>query len=273
MDQNLISEPRKINDFNEIKNLATTLEVEISLVLESLLSQFKDRKKGIRIISKKMGIHEKTVIRLLNNENRPGYQTVFKIYRVFFNEFNDAKVLELVPEVVRDYLIKCNPQELIPNKNYSPLADLELQKNPIVSEIYIIAATGPVGLEDIETRFGNYGVSLLNKMLENKLLCEVHKHVYITGDVRPVFTGETILSVGSTMIANHAKPLDEDVNWNNYISFYAEGINEETYRKWIEIDEEAHNKKLELARDSANFGNTRAFTFMITEKIELNKLQ
>ena len=266
MDQN----PTIVPD--EKKYMPSSLEGEIILAFESLLSQYKDRKKGIRILSKKMGIHEKTVIRLLNNENRPGYQTVFKIYRVFFNEFNDAKVLELVPEVVREYLIKSNSQEIIANKDYSPLADLELQKNPIVAELYVIAATGPVALDDIEYRFGKYGIELLYKMIEKGLLSEVHKNVFIIGDFHPVFSGETIISVGSTLINNHAKPAAGEEVMNNYIAFYAEGLNEKAYEQWITIDEEAYSKKLEIARDNNNLGEFRAFTFMVTEKIELTKL-
>ena len=265
MDQISINKPQDTYD-------RTSLEGAICDALNSLLSQFKDRKKGIRILAKKMGIHEKTLNRILNNENKPGYQTVFKIFRIFFNEYNDRKILELVPDVVRQYLIKNNAQELSEEKNYSTLADLELQKNPIASEIYIIAATGPVSYDDIAIRFGQYGLEILKKMLTSNLLQEVHKDIFVKGVNHPTFSGETIIAVGSTMIASHAKIASGEELDKNFISFYAEGLSEESYKEWLAIDQMAHQKKFELTRNPQNLGPVRAFTFMITEKIELNKL-
>lgn len=260
-----------------IQNLAArtnaTLENEIVLAIESLLEQYNDKKKGLRILSKKMGIHEKTLTRILNFENKPGYQTVFKIYRVFYNEFNDAKVLDLVPGIVKEFLIKSNSQELSLEKKYSTIADIELQKNPIVAELYIIAATGPIQFDQILNRFGSYGVEILTKMIDKGLLHEAHKNTFILGEVHPVFNGETIVSVGSVMIANHAKPYKGDELDKNFISFFAEGLTESAFQQWLLIDQEAHKKKIELSRDPKNLGSERAFTFMISEKIELNGVQ
>lgn len=260
-------------DNNESPLTQAPLHYEVANAIKTLLSQYKDPKKGLRILSGKMDIHEKTLNRILNGENRPGYQTVFKIYRVFFNEYNDAKVLELVPEIVRQFLLKNNAQILSAEKTYSTIADIELQKNPIVAEIYIIAATGPISLDEIEFRFGNYGIELLNKMVEKNLLQETHKNIYVTGNNHPVFSGDTIVSVGSAMIASHAKPALADVLNKNFISFYAEGLSEETYQQWLAIDQRAYKEKFELTRDPKNLGSVRAFTFMISEKIELNNLQ
>jgi hypothetical protein len=256
----------------EMQDLGSSksLEQEIVSVIESLLIPFKDRKKGFRILSKKMGVHEKTLVRLLNLENKPGYQTVFKIYRVYFNEFNDVKLLTLVPKVVARFLEKSNSQVLESNKIYSNVADIELQKNPIVAELYILAATGPLHFSDVETRFGTYGIELLEKMLSKELLHQVHKDIFVTGMNHPVFNGETIVSVGSVMIAAHAKPGAADILDQNFISFFAEGLSNDAYQKWLQIDQEAYRKKFELCRNPANLGSTRAFTFMISEKIVLN---
>jgi hypothetical protein len=264
---------QKLVNQNSDTGLMSSLEGEISNAIESMLGQFKDRKKGLRILSTKMGIHEKTLNRILNKENKPGYQTVFKIYRVFFNEYNDAKILNLVSENVRDFLQKSNSQELTGDKNYTTNADLELQKNPIISELYIIAATGPITHDQVEYRFGKYGIELLVKMLEKGLLHEAQKNVYIIGNNHPVFSGETIVSIGSAMIAGHAKPSSGEEMGNNFISFYAEGLSPEAYNEWLAIDQKANQKKFELSRDPKNLGSVRAFTFMITENIELKNLQ
>ncbi len=250
----------------------SSLSAHIKHALETMLANYQDSKKGIRILSKKMGIHDKTLQRILNQKNKPNYQTIFKIYRVYFNEFNDAKILNLVPSEVKEYLVKNNAQELKEEKNYTSDADRELQRNPITAEIYIIAATGPLYTEHIQDRFGKYGVELLEKMVRSGLLNEVHKDVYVLGPNQPNFNGDTIVSVGSTMINNHAKPDNGEELDKNFISFFAEGLSEEAYLKWLSIDQEAFKKKFELSRDPKNLGKIRAFTFMISETIQLKEL-
>lgn len=261
----------EISSSNESDNLSVAKHVDQAL--EQLLSQFKDKKKGIRILAKKMGIHEKTLNRLINQENAPSYQTVFKIFRVFFNEFNDAKLLDLVPKEIKDFLIKANPQEVVASKSYTSNADTELQKNPIVAEIFILVATGPLTMEDIEYRFGRYGVELTAKMIEKNLIVEAHKGVYVLGNNQPEFNGDTILSVGKVLTEAYAKVHKAEELNNNFISFFAEGLSEEAYGKWLEIDQEAFRKKFELSKDPKNLGAKRAFTFMISETMELKDIQ
>jgi hypothetical protein len=256
----------------EITSGEISIEGHVKEALGTLLTQYKDQKKGLRLLSKKMGIHEKTLTRLLNQENKASYQTVFKIYRVFYNEFNDAKLIALVPQKIKEFLLKYNAQELSEEKNYTSNADKELQKNPVVAELFILAATGPLNIEFVETRFGNYGVNLLSSMVKSELLNEVHKGVYVLGQNQPQFTGETIVSVGTAMIAAHAKPDAGEELDKNFISFFAEGLSEEAYKEWLRIDQEAFKKKFELSRDQKNLGNVRAFTFMISESMQTMEL-
>ncbi len=248
-----------------------SLSESVIFALNDLLMEFKDKKKGLRILSKKMGIHEKTLTRILNGENRPSYQTVFKIFRVFYNEFNDSKVISLVPNSVKDFLIQNIPQDLTSGQNFTSDADLELQKNPIVAEIFILAATGALQLDEIQYRFGKYGVDLVSKLIEKNILNEIHKDVFILGKNQPVFNGDTIVAVGKTMIEAHAKPKNGDELDQNFISFFAEGVSEEAYQEWLAIDQDAFQKKFNLVKDKKKLGKKRVFTFMITEQI--NEIQ
>ena len=250
-----------------------TLEEEVRLALMSLTSTYKDSKKGARLLSKKMGISEKTLSRLITNSCKPNYQTIFKLFRVYFNEYNDARVLNLVPEVVREYLASRNPQDLTLNQNYNLDSDILLQNNSVLAEIYIIASTGPIHLDEIEYRFGQNGVELVNKMLDKKLLAEIQKDLFTVGKNQPIFDGKTIVAVGNTMIHSQAKPENGESLGNNFIGFYAEGLSESAYQKWVAIDRRAFQEKYELTRDQNNLGSRRAFTFMISETINTKELQ
>ncbi|MBC7537666.1 MAG: helix-turn-helix transcriptional regulator [Bacteriovorax sp.] len=248
------------------------LEGEILFAINKLISTFIDKKKGLRILSKQMGVSEKTLTRIINQTSKPNYQTIFKIYRVYFNEYNDAKVLKLVPTIVKDFLLKRNPQELLTNQNYNLDSDILLQSNSVIAEIYIIASTGPVTLDEILYRFGVNGVELVSKMIEKKLLSEIHKNVFILGKNQPTFDGNTIVSVGQSLISSHAKPSSGESLGNNFISFYAEGLSESAYNEWLAIDRKAFEQKYELTRNSKNLGSIRAFTFMISETIQTKEL-
>ena len=269
--QNMQTEIIHSESLKEANNLS--LEGEIQFALNSLVSTYKDSKKGLRLLSKKMGIGDKTLIRLINQTGRANYQTVFKIFRVYFNEYNDARVLSLVPATVREYLIKRNPQELSTNQNYNLDSDILLQNNSVIAEIYIIASTGPVHLEDIEYRFGRNGIDLVSKMLDKKLLHEMHKDVFTIGKNQPIFDGSTIVSVGSALISSQAKPENGESLGNNFIAFYAEGLSESAYKEWIAIDRRAFQEKYELTRNQENIGKKRAFTFMISETIQMQDSQ
>jgi len=247
------------------------LQAEIVKAISTLLCQYKDPKKGLRILAKKMGIHEKTLNRILQGENRPGYQTVYKIFRVVFNVYNDAQVLQMAPASVRQFLEKATVQVLSPEKNYTPLADLELQRNPIGTEIFVLAGTGPIRLEQIQERFGAYGLEILGKLKSKGLLEERQKGLFVTGRNHPVFDGEMILAAGSVMTASHAKPQMTDERKQNFVSFYAEGLTTQAYQAWIRADEEAYQKKLAIAREPTNLGSVRVFTFMVTEQIRLSE--
>ena len=86
-------------------------------------------------------------------------------------------------------------------------------------------------------------------MLEKNLLIEAHKNVFIPGNNAPVFTGETIISIGSAMISSHAKTTAGEEMDKNFVSFYAEGLSPEAYAQWLAIDQEAYKRKFELTRD------------------------
>lgn len=257
--------PMKGGDQDEV------LKLQVSEDLKKKLGEFNDPKKGIKVMAMLMGIHEKTLKRLIDCENRPGHQTVFKIYRVLFHSQNDTQLLELVPNAVKEFLIKAHPRGLSDTVRYNIHVESELKKDPVFCEIYFLAGAGGVTREYISYHYGKYGERVLEKMLEQDVIASLGKNNYILGTNQASLTVETIHSVGKHLVERYYKPENADSLGENYISLYAQGLSEEAFNKWLEIDKEAFLQKVKLAECSENWGDVKAFTFNVTDTLKESK--
>jgi hypothetical protein len=247
------------------------LKLQVAEDLKKKLAEFNDPKKGIKVMAMLMGIHEKTLKRLIDCENRPGYQTVFKIYRVLFHSQNDTQLLELVPNPIKEFLIKAHPRGLNDTVRYNLNVEVELKKDPVFCEIYFLAAAGGITKEFISFHYGKYGERVLDKMVEQDVLAPLGKNKYILGTNQASMTVETMSLVGQHLVDRYYKAENSDNMGDNYISFYAQGLSEEAYNQWLKIDKEAFLKKTEIVKDSTNWGDIKAFTFGVTDTLTESK--
>lgn len=252
------------HDEHELRN-------QVSKDLTVKLSQYRDPKKGIKILASQMGIHEKTLKRLIECQNKPGYQTLLKIYRVVFNTQQDNEVLEKSPEVVKQFLMGHNPKPFDSQVTYSLDVEMEINRDPVFAEIYLMGATGGVTREYVMFQFGQYGDRLLQKMLEQKVLVPQDKYRLILGPQQASLGPETLKHLGQLCIEHYLKPENGDLSGENFHAFFAESLSEEAYNEWLKIDEEAFTKKVQLANRPGSQGEHRVFTFIATDTISRSK--
>lgn len=244
------------------------LKKQVSIDLKRKLDEFNDPKKGIKVMAMLMGIHEKTLKRLIDCENRPGHQTVFKIYRVLFHSQNDTQLLELVPNPIKEFLIKAHPRGLNDTIRYNINVEAELKKDPVFCEIYFLAGSGGVTREFISFHYGKYGERVLDKMVDQDVLAPLGKNNYTLGTNQASMTVETMALIGQHLTERYFKAENTDELGQNYISLHAQGLSEEAYNEWLKIDKEAYLKKCEIAKDSNNWGDIKAFTFNVTDTLQ-----
>lgn len=244
---------------------------QVAIDLNKLFCSMSHIKNKIRMISGKMEIDKKTLVRLMEKGSKPNYMTVFKIYRYLLNEFDDAKLLDRCPEVIKTYLKSANTQIFEKNISYTSNVNKELNSNPIFAEIYVLCSTGPVSLKEVEERFGQYGKNVVDKMLKMNILAERKKGEYVLGLNQTSITNETILSIGVYIVESYAKPQNAYELNNNVMCFYSEGLTEAVYQEWIRIDQVAHQKKIELANRQLSKGTKRVFTFGVTDTLEIRE--
>ena len=240
----------------------------VSSDLKYLLKQYRNPKVGLRLLAGKIGIHEKTLKRLIDCCNKPTYLTLYKIYRIYFNTQNDRVVYERAPEVVQVELKKGNPKKVDTLINYSTRVEDQLVNDSVFREIYILCATGPVREEFIQFRFGQFGTECLRQMLTQKVLDRTEGGTFVLGENQANFTPNLIKLMGAHFVDKYSKPENSDVKGNNLIAYYAEGVSHETYQEWLKIDEDAFYKKIELTKNNGAKGDVRAFTFMATDTLE-----
>lgn len=249
--------------------LAEAAAIRVAADLNAYLLKSDEPSRRLKFVATKTGIHEKTLRRVARKQNRPTYITVFKIYRHLLNEADDAKLLAQVPSEIAAYLQQANPQSFEDGKSYSVDAERELLVNPLASELVILCATGPIKTSFIRKRYGDYGLQVMNMLIERQILSSVSHDQVCTGRVQPNISPETVAAFGIQMSRSYLRPEVAYVTGENFIGFYAEGLTEAAKQKWLAIDKEAFDRKVELAKLPENRGDLRAFTFIATDVVDV----
>lgn len=248
------------------------LKIQVGKDLQTQISRYPSQKEGLKKLTKQTGLTSKTIQRLLKMENRPGYSTLFKIYRAIHQTQNDSALINLVPKIVKEEILKKNPlfQEQKVNHQISFHNDIEvlIQQNPCFAEIYFICAAGIINHDFIKSRFGEFGVETLCQMLEIKVIKEVSHQKYTLGNTQTHIGPETMKRVGLNVLNKYFRTQSSELGGENLIAFYTEGLSLETYQQWLKIDENAFHQKMELANKAGAKGDIKAFTFMAIDQIK-----
>ncbi len=240
------------------------LREQVSFDLQKELENYSDKAKGFKALSRKCLIHEKTIKRLINLQNTPGHLTLYKIYRTIYRIDDNAKLLNIIPPIIAEAIREGDPNLCKENVHFTFQIERELRKDPVFREIYFRSAAGRITRGEIVYRFGVYGEEILNKMVREEVLEPVGKDEFKSGPVRATLDTHTAQIVSLSMIETFFKSENTDNPGENYIGLFVDGLDEDTYDQWLRIDQEAFNKKVELAKKSSG-GENRVFTIQCTD--------
>lgn len=254
---------------NEINNLEVSrnldLKEQVAFDIQSHLRQFRNESIGLRKLSEKSGIHQRTLKRLLAQENRPGYQTLVRLYTCLIDSPNGGLLLKNIPKKVAKEIEKKSPISTKGNLEYSEEANNEMLYDKVFAEIYCLASMSPITNEYIQYRYGMSGAETLDKMLDLGVLKLINNNTYTTGDKQIEFSPKLVKRLGLNLVEKYTKTEDVDLAEKNLIAFYAEGLSPEGYREWLKIDQEAFYKKIEVTKKDGMLGDIKTFTFMATD--------
>lgn len=267
------SKPKKKSKASERSSSKASLELtrQVAEDLNRALDQFKNKKKGLRILALRMGIHEKTLKRLMSLENQPGYLTLYKIYRAIVPAPNDSELLEKVPKIIREQILKNNPQKHGQGVIYNGELEQELISNRVMGEIYFLAACSAIRRDEISHRYGLFGLDVLNRMLSLGALKESSPHLYVLGPNQANYSPEGVKRLGINLIESFFDIERSNLQGQNYIGVFAEGLSEDGYREWHRILKEAFQKMIEVTKHPGALGSIRSFCFVATDIMKVEK--
>lgn len=254
-----------INELQEKAIPSLGLKEQVALDLRSHLKQFRSESIGLRKLSEKSGIHQRTLKRLLAQENRPGYQTLVRLYTCLIDSPNGGLLLKNLPEKVASEIQKKSPVSTTGNLEYSEEANKEMFYDKVFAEIYCLASMSPITNEYIQYRYGMSGAETADRMLDLGVLKLTKTNMYTTGDKQIEFSPKLVKRLGLNLVEKYVKTQDVDLAEKNLIAFYAEGLSPEGYRAWLKIDQEAFYKKIEVTKKEGMLGDIKTFTFMATD--------
>lgn len=250
-------------NFSHLRKNDSTLNLneQLQLDLANYLDRFQDKSFALRKLAKNSGLNPKTIKRLLSAKNKPTYQTLFRLYRILLDENCYQTLLAKCPRVVASEI-----------ENYNPVAKEEttfddsyflefIQKEPLLIEILILAGTGPLHKSKVAFQYGQYGLEVLLKLIEEGYLQEVDKEIYGHSKKVPNFDAETLKYMGNYFIHRFFKSENAQTKDQNIMNFYAEGLNAEGMQKWLEIETKSFYQKVEIANNPEYRGEIPVFTF------------
>lgn len=243
------------------------LREQVSTDLRNYLNEFSDPKKAVRIASINIGIHQKTLKRLIDQSNTPTYLTLYKIYREVFKIQNDSLLLQMVPEVVKKELILENPKDIVSHIQFNVEVEDSINSDPVFMDIYFLSNAGILTREYIQFKFGEYGMLIVSKMLKNNILELNDNGVFVQGTNQANLSPSTIKRSGLYIIDKYLSPESCEEKGNNFCGVFVEGLTEEGFNEWLKVDHEAFYKKVEISKKHKDNNGIKAFTFMATDSM------
>ena len=254
----------------DVEPIDFRLKEQVSQDLRLKFNEYSNSKIALNHMSRQMGIHEKTLKRLMAKANRPGHQTLLKIYRFILQTNSDTEILEKAPSVVSSKIKEKYNSGHFSQVIFTQDLTQEFVSDKCMMEIYILIGSGGVSMEFVQFKFGEYGLNCLKKLLAHKAVMIDAQGHYQLGEVQMSFNSDQIKQVGIHLSSRYTKPHQTDELGQNFLGFYCEGLNESAYREWIKIDEQAYSAKKAIAADLSKRGEIKAFCYTTTDTMKEN---
>lgn len=249
----------------KIDSESEELQAVIRRDLLNYLGLESDLRRKLHFLSFKSDLNKRTLNRILNRENRASYATVLRLYRFLLNTEDDKMVMEKAPEVVGKFLMDSYPAHSASIRNQGSTHVKFLEENSVALAIYVLALAGDLNLERIEKQFGHYGVQMFEKLVQEKLVCEISPGLFAEGSKKADFSPAMVFKAGQISVETFGKPKNGYEIGSHFAGFYAEKISAACFKEWQRIDHEAFKLKIEAAEKCQKTRTIPAFTFTVSE--------
>lgn len=255
-------------------SLALAIMSQVATDIDSFLKGTKDSQRGLQLLARKSGLHEKTLKRLIQQEHRPGYITVYKLYRCLLGTDSDAEVADKAPPIITEFLKSANPKTntaSAANAEFSASLAEELKKDAVMLDLYFLAGCAPLTYDDVLFQMGLMGLKTVEKMKTYGLLDEITPRLWKLGSVQVNLDASLLKQAALRLTETYFNLEASELKGENYLGVYAEGLNEAGLSEWLKIDEQAYKNKVLIAQNPQFQGSIRSFTIQVTEQMSLKR--
>ena len=223
------------------KELRGVIKEQMLQDLNLLLDPFKNKEIGLRILSEKTKISEKTFKRMIRQGTDPHTNTIRGFYQHFFQIYPQEQNNE-VHRIIKKIVAQ---EHLVPNVLYKDSsAELEemLETNKVFRQIYLYSRCGHITKKWVQEEFGRYGIEILELMISENLLLEIDKNIYVEGPMGVPKNPHCLKIILSEMVSEHLNDVKLEELGKNFAFYLIEGVTEETrqaiLRKMAEMQQQ-----------------------------------
>ena len=236
--------------------------------LELLLAPYKNKDIGLRILSNKTQISEKTLKRMLKAESTPHGLTLQRFYEYFFKLISNEENYKPIHKKIKEVLEKVS---IYKKHKIDGELEKELQENKVFRDLFLFTRTGPVYKEWVLEQYGLFGLEVVGKMIQHDLLIEREKNVYVEGALSISKSSETLKKIILDLIKDHlhTEKLQE---YGHNIAFYAmEGVNDQSLEEILSLTEDYKRKVAAVVLRPENKGSNRVFALSVVDLMNIDE--
>lgn len=247
------------------KEFKSELRVQMGQDIQVLLSPYKNKDIGIRLLSEKTGISEKTLKRIIKQESDPHSVTIQRFYEYYFkinvdqNQYN-AIQLQLQQELNKS--VQQNKQRV----------DQDLEKllatNKVFRDIFLFTRAAPISRVWVLENYGLYGMEMVALMLKEDLVVEKEKGIYCEGPVSVTKGPATLKTIIEDLITHHVTPENLQEYGKNMAFYMIEGVNEKTLNDVLTLTDQYKKSLAKLIFSPSSKGDKRIFVTSVVDELK-----
>ncbi len=256
-------------DLESSQENAARLTIVQKDLLEAL-KEFPRESTGVKILSEKMGLHARTLKRIIKGSHSPSYQSILKIYRYLLGTKNDRETILALPKGLSQYLkLEHDNFSFLEeeNINFSQYVDDLIRNDSVFRSIYVGTATGTIHKDKVGYEHGQHGLRVLEKMVKLNVVKETEPDIFTTSTERGCLTPETLYELARFLLENRFSLDKSGLRGENHFDVYFEGLTKEAYNEALRIRWNSMNQMKALLSNKDNKGNIPFWTISFTDTL------
>jgi len=225
--------------------------------LEKLLNRYNKEDIGVRKISEFINVSDKTLRRVLSCKTKPHLQTILRFYQYFFRT-TPQEELSIQHQWIKDHLMNTIEQRF---GKVLEQEEKKLESSSVYRKIFILTRLGHVTKKQILRMYGEFGLEIIQSMLECGLLIELRPEEYSCGDKKVTKSPKLLKKIIEELISDHLseESLSSIGAGNAFYGFHSD-INESAYDMILQVLEES-KKTIKKIVENPNSKGDKSFFY------------